>query len=225
MSLVEFEIKNWAKFNPRSDKANYSWFRFENSFFQDQAIFGLTDSQCKILIFCFCEVSKKAGKRVGLKTEYVSAMLGHKESNIIKDFEVLFKGGLLTSIGRPEGDFVPATYVTNDTYETNVTNEHDGPARTAHFDFESLYRKYPRKEGKTGGLAKCKAQIKTSEDFYNLSLAIEHYAAHVIEKQTEAKFIKHFSTFMTSWRDWLDPETGSAASTGFDVFANIREGA
>jgi hypothetical protein len=27
---------------------------------------------------------------------------------------------------------------------------------------------------------------------------------------TEPRYIKHFSSFMTCWKDWADPETGTA---------------
>lgn len=76
------------------------------------------------------------------------------------------------------------------------------------FDFSKVYTRYPRKEGKTLGMAKCKAQIKTTEDYELLLNAVENYKA----KKTgiEAKFLLHFSSFMNSWRDWLDKETGTA---------------
>jgi hypothetical protein len=76
------------------------------------------------------------------------------------------------------------------------------------FDFESLYKKYPRKLGKHRGLVLCKAQIKTDLDYQALSLAIDQYAAHCQKQATEPKYIKHFSTFMGSWRDWLEPDAG-----------------
>lgn len=75
------------------------------------------------------------------------------------------------------------------------------------FDFDALYQKYPRKLGKSKGLEKCKAQVKTQEDFDQLSLAIEKYAR--LCRETESRFIKHFDTFMTSWKDVLDPDYGT----------------
>jgi hypothetical protein len=101
-------------------------------------------------------------------------------------------------------------------------SEPNGSTRVR-FDFESLYKKYPRKEGKADGLKRCKAQIKTPEAFAELSQAIDKYKSHVHSKGLEEKYIKHFSTFMNSWRDWLDPETGSAESSVID-FAAIARG-
>lgn len=73
-------------------------------------------------------------------------------------------------------------------------------------DFESLYKLYPRKRGKTLGLEKCKRTIKTEKDYLDLKLAITNYARMVREEQTEPQYMKHFSSFMSCWRDYLDEE-------------------
>ena len=70
------------------------------------------------------------------------------------------------------------------------------------FDLESAYRRYPRKEGKSKGLKKLRGEIKTAEDFERLIVAIENYA--VSRRHQEAQFTKHFSTFASEWRDWID---------------------
>lgn len=96
------------------------------------------------------------------------------------------------------------------------------------FDFESLYRKYPRKEGKQGGIKQCEAQIHTQADFEGLSQAIDRYAAHCRKND---QIVKHFSSFLGSkrtgypWRDWLDPETGSGAapSSGATALADVSD--
>lgn len=69
-------------------------------------------------------------------------------------------------------------------------------------DFDALYKKYPRKEGKSKGIKKLKSEITTWEDFQKLSLAIANYAASRIGQ--DATFTKHFSTFASEWRDWID---------------------
>jgi hypothetical protein len=87
-------------------------------------------------------------------------------------------------------------------------------AHAVRFDFESLYLKYPRKQGKGKGLARCKAQVKTQEDYNALSRAIDKYRMYCLKEKTERQFIKHFSTFMSEWRDWLDSDVGAVALTG-----------
>ena len=84
--------------------------------------------------------------------------------------------------------------------------------QAARFDFESLYEKYPRKVGKAAGLRKAKVQIKTLEAYEELRTAIARYTNYCIAQKTEPRFIKHFSSFMSDWRDWLDPGAGSSHS-------------
>lgn len=80
------------------------------------------------------------------------------------------------------------------------------------FDFEALYRKYPRKEGKSAGLKQCAKQIKTQEDYDALSLAVDRYAEHCRKTQ---QIVLFFGSFLGSertahpWRDWTEPETGT----------------
>lgn len=75
-------------------------------------------------------------------------------------------------------------------------------------DFDQIYREYPRKIGKKKGIEKCKAEIKTETDFQNLLSAVRRYAQHCNDSKAEERYVKHFSTFMASWQDWADPETG-----------------
>lgn len=79
------------------------------------------------------------------------------------------------------------------------------------FDLESVYQKYPRKLGKQKGFEKLKRDVKTEADYQALDQAVTRFVKHHEEKQTEAQFIPHFSTWVSSWRDWLDPEIGTAS--------------
>lgn len=76
------------------------------------------------------------------------------------------------------------------------------------FDFESLYQLYPRHEGKTEGLKRCRSQIKTPEDYEKLKTAILNYK----QTATDPKYTKHFSSFMSCWQDYvnLPPERRAA---------------
>lgn len=79
------------------------------------------------------------------------------------------------------------------------------------FDFDIPYRAYPKKIGKKKGIDVCKRQIKTEEDFKALCQSVQKYAKYCAGK--DPQYIKHFSTFMGEWRDWLDPETGRTVFT------------
>lgn len=74
--------------------------------------------------------------------------------------------------------------------------------------FEDAYGKYPRKEGKSGAF---KAYQKLAPgERAQVPVAIANYAR--AKSSEDPRFLKHFSTFMGEWRDWLAPETGSVAA-------------
>lgn len=77
-------------------------------------------------------------------------------------------------------------------------------------DFDLLYQEYPRKVGKALGIRRCFAEIKTVEKYDLLRTAISRYSGYCLAQKTEPKYIQHFSTFMTSWTDWLDPGAGTS---------------
>ena len=79
--------------------------------------------------------------------------------------------------------------------------------------FESIYRLYPKKMGKSKGLQKYKKQVKTEKDQNDLKRAIHSFIKYHENRGTEEQFIPYFSTFMTSWRDWLEDDTGSCTET------------
>lgn len=226
--LVIISLPNWSKFNPRSDRSNYSWFRFENKFFQDQKIFGLTDTQKCLYLFILCLASQENKSDFELDSEFASMFLRSNKDDIIKNLMIIESRGLMTARCRRDDGVMtalrPATNATNvrdeRTILSNQKKDAASPSARCILDFESIYSKYPRKEGKNKGMRICKAQIKTEEEFGLLGEAVSRYTDHCKKTITDPKFIKLFSTFMASWRDWLDPETGSNTlnvSTEYDL--------
>lgn len=78
-------------------------------------------------------------------------------------------------------------------------------------EFEKIYEKYPRKVGKQKGIERCQAQIKSPEELALLSAAVDRYRDHCAKEGKEPQYVQHFSTFMTCWRDWLEPDTGTSS--------------
>lgn len=77
-------------------------------------------------------------------------------------------------------------------------------------EIEKIYSEhYPLKIGKQKGVEKLVREIRSQHDLDQLVAAIAKYKAS-IKPGTEPKFIKHFSTFATTWREWLDDAAGSA---------------
>jgi hypothetical protein len=76
---------------------------------------------------------------------------------------------------------------------------------------EALYLGYPRKQGKSSGLRRLKADLKSGESIQAMVQARDNYVAHLKRARTEPQFVLHFSTWANQWRDWLDPEHGTIA--------------
>lgn len=74
------------------------------------------------------------------------------------------------------------------------------------FDFVALYKKFPRKAGKEKGLEFCEKKIKTLQDYNDLGRAIDNYAKYCKDSKADIQFIKYFRSFLSEWRDWLDPD-------------------
>ena len=77
---------------------------------------------------------------------------------------------------------------------------------------EAAYRSYPRKLGKSPGMKIARREIRSLAAAETLKMAIWNYRKHLEKEKVEAKFIMHFSTFMSEWTDWLDEQHGAADS-------------
>lgn len=124
MSLeVEITIPNWSKYNPRSDRKNYSWFRLQNDFFADSGVLMLSIPRKTVLLCILCEVSKASKGFQTISTSFMSRILGRREKLIIKDLEVLHDAGIivcrhLVGSSRHSASFGRPTNVTNGTKRT-----------------------------------------------------------------------------------------------------------
>lgn len=204
MAIIQVSIPNWDKYNPRADRAVHTWFRFQNAFFSDQKMFGLSDSQLLLFVFLKCECSKNLGGVTEINTEYVAAVRRTNESKVLADLRALADLGVITLPNggeqTPKGN---ATYErTNDTNVTNTIAQPDG--------FAEFWSGMPRKVGKGKTEKLYRAAIKAGASAKDLLAARDKYREYLIREGTESKYIKHGPTFMASWRDWLDPETGQA---------------
>lgn len=209
------ELLNWRKYNPRPDSKKPSWFRLETSFCTGQDYFDLPPNQKWGWVMLMSTACDKNGDPFTLRYQWLKMFTNLVEKEIEELIEYFVQKGALrvsrTGVARDTHDFVRDTPATD-----GRTDEHTH-ARDAHkcaeFDFESLYKKYPNKKGKQKGLAACKRQIKNAEQYAELSAAVDSYAAECRREKTEKRFIKHFSTFMNCWPDYL-PENASKPPLG-----------
>lgn len=92
------------------------------------------------------------------------------------------------------------------------------------FDFDLVWRKYPKKIGRPEALRHFKATVKTPADWDAINLALEHYLAYLNINQTDRKFIKHGSTWFNQWRGWIevDPNGSNDKPSPVSYIAQLR---
>lgn len=215
-------IINWGKHNPRSDRGGFSWSKLDNQFhLHMRERRGYSAVATNLMVVLFQECSRADGKGFKLRVPFAAKALGYSTKAIVDGLRELATGhddagGEITlnesssalKAVEDSSSLDGLTDKTDGLDKTDTANAADATSKLK-LDFDSLYQKYPKREGKQKGLATCKAQIRTPEDFEALSLAIDRYTAHCRREATDSKYIKHFSTFMNCWRDWLEPDAGT----------------
>ncbi|MDD5551490.1 MAG: hypothetical protein PHS34_09535 [Candidatus Omnitrophica bacterium] len=73
------------------------------------------------------------------------------------------------------------------------------------FDFESLWKRYPKRLGKKEALRHFRATVKTDEDWQNINKALDNYLQSKNVKEN-TQFIQHGSTWFNNWQDWIELE-------------------
>lgn len=77
-------------------------------------------------------------------------------------------------------------------------------------EFETLYDQYPRKEGKRAGFD---VFLKlTDGERHRLGVAIRNYSEQCRREGRDVQHIKMFSSFMSTWEDYVNSSSQSASS-------------
>ena len=200
---MEIKIINWEKFNPRKDLKSMPWFRLSSDIGYSETLFELTVEQKWLWIFVLSTCANKNSDVITVNPRYFSFHSGVKQQNIMKHMEVFENRGLIqpTNVSdRIRTDTIE--YVPNEHNEHNEHNERTNASERLIFDFEKIYFEYPRKIGKTRGIAKLQKTILNQSDYDLLLLSVQNYAEISRDKQNE--YIKHFSTFVNEWRDYIE---------------------
>jgi hypothetical protein len=71
------------------------------------------------------------------------------------------------------------------------------------FDFEAVWKAYPRKLGKASGMKWLRANIRSQNRFERLKCAVENYREYCQKNDTDEKYIQHFSTWVKRFEDWV----------------------
>lgn len=71
------------------------------------------------------------------------------------------------------------------------------------FDFESLWKLYPRPIGKKLAMKHFKASVKNEQDYQNIQQALNNYLHSKTVLVGDEQYIQHGSTWFNNWRDWI----------------------
>lgn len=204
MNFITVNVRNWEKYKGRGDVRQHSWFRLSNRVIEDPDLYHLDPAELSVWIYILCQCSQKGSSVVNLN-------IAHAERAAR-----LSKKLILSALKKMEGfqiDPVDVTGAAVNVSAQDKTLQYKTVQDTiAHFDFDSLYKNYPKKVGKLKGLEILERTVKTQPQYDAFALALKNYVDYVERESIEAKFIKHFSTFTSQWKDWVDPETGTSSA-------------
>ncbi len=225
--MIELEIINWPKHNPRASIKHPRWFALSNRILEDSSLFDLSAEEFKAWIYVLCQASQRNSNVVSVNPKHAERIAGIKPKTFSTMFPKLEKAQCIRLRDHGVNTDVPTMITTlhNNTEQNRTNSTHEVPK-----DFEDIYSVYPKKEGKSDGLKICKREIKTLLDLDLLRSAVARYRKHCEDSKIEKKFIKHFSTFMNQWRDWLDPDVGTSdlktsADSAWDEYLKLEKAA
>jgi oligoendopeptidase F len=121
-----------------------------------------------------------------------------------KEYWIVFEGSRVMQDKLTEQQARDLSYMLNTSEYLGQRIEADQKKEALRsFDFEAIYDKYPRKIGKKAGIEKLRKSVKTQEKYNLLVGAVSYYADYCLKQNTEEKFIKHFSSWVSTWEDWI----------------------
>lgn len=201
MDFIEIEIVQWFKHQPRKDIKHPSWFAMSNRILEDAKLFCLPDAEWKCLLYIFTQASQQNSNFVKIYYDHAKRICGLSKSIVNSTISRLCDA----DVTRPLRERIRDTTLQDTTLQNNT--EHS-IAQSG--DFADFWILYPRKVGKGKAEKSYKREIRLGTKHADLLAARDRYRSHCEKNQTESRFIKHGSTFMAEWKDWLDPETGKS---------------
>lgn len=128
MDLIEVEVANWEKYNPRSDVKRNSWFRFENDIVTDDRFYTFTHEELLAYVYVLSTCSKRGAPRIQVNLEHVVRAARISPRAMISALDKLQELEILTAdvtdaLRARYADVTLRTYETNDTNVRNDTNK------------------------------------------------------------------------------------------------------
>ncbi len=225
-------VTKFQKYKGRKDVENPSWMKVSNRLLEDPDLYHFTHEEMLVWLQILARASQKQCETVVLDVthcERVCRLSPTAVHSAIEKLQALKIIDRVTSARRRRNVGVTASLRgIEENREEKKREEENREEPPAGLDFEKLYEKYPRKEGKTEGMKRLNARNYPLATCLELEKAVENYAAKCKLEQTEHKFIKHWSSFVgtddkETWRDYVDwsPPVGTGVETPAEWQARI----
>lgn len=96
---------------------------------------------------------------------------------------------------------LPANYLKANVIENEKEKKDGVQGKEKKFDFESIWARYPNKDGKKSAFVHFEASVKTDQDWKDINKALDNY----LRSERVAKgFVKNGSTWFNNWKDWVN---------------------
>jgi len=182
-------IKNWEKYNPRNRKdiKHYWWFKFNNAFFEDEAIFELSSAGKLFILYCFCSASKQDSTgfaEIHINFNKIRSILGVYSPTLWKQIDILERVGIIEILDKTCNvvrNVVRNVDVTQ-RREENITEENITEQKNINLSF----RKIPPSKPKVSPKRK-KPLLKFSAEDSELA---QKWLAHAFGISPKGKFEK-----------------------------------
>jgi hypothetical protein len=206
MKFIEIEIRHFAKYIKRGDIKTPNWFAVDHNILLHPDFFPVSGDEFKAYVWIIGVAAHLNASKIRVYPEVCASQLRIPVEVVHSSIEKLNekRWDVTNPLRRRTGNNKASCPTVQDSTIQNITNRETNTAIAAVFDFDFVYNLYPKKLGKSQGLKTFNRTIKTTTDYDRLVLAVQNYAAHVDAEKTEPKFIKHFSTFMNQWSDWIE---------------------
>lgn len=223
---LNIKILKFNDFTTRTHdyKGKLNWFSMPVDLLSHPDFFNINGDEFKAFIWVVGVAVKVKKNQVRMNIDHIAHFLRISKNDIISCLHKLEGKQLLTdglATARPDcGHEAAIHYITlhniteQNTY-AQISKTEDQTKQVAQKQvlsdsvIESIYKEYPRKVGKAKGLAKLKSQLKTQTDLELCVRALAKFKKYHIDKGTLGEYIPHFSTWVSSWKDWLDEDVGA----------------
>jgi hypothetical protein len=221
---MKIKIKNWDEYNKRPDIKRPHWFAISNRLFELPNLCGADLEIVAVYLYLLCQASQQQqdgeveiwadhAQRIG----NINIKVLHKALNELTRRDFISRTDTFADVTHANENVRYITEQNNTEQNINTLFNSISSNRTpVRFSFKEndlleIYNRYPRKQGKTVGFKRLRNALKSPQDVADFGVAVDRYRSHCESQQTDKKFIKLFSTFVSEWRDWLDPETGTTS--------------